>query len=64
MGNKQTSTSIVKNFKDSDNQSQRQKLREKQNSNNGVVDRNNFDFLYVIGRGGFGKVKKALILFN
>jgi len=25
-----------------------------------VVSRNNFDFLYVIGRGGFGKVWKVL----
>ena len=58
MGNKQNSTTIVKSFKESENQtSQRQKLKEKQ-SNNGIVDKNNFDFLYVIGRGGFRKVKK------
>jgi hypothetical protein len=62
MGNKQNATTIVKSFKESENQTtQRQKQREKQ-TNNGVVDKNNFDFLYVIGRGGFGKVKKIFFI--
>ena len=62
MGNKQNSTTVVKSFKESENQTtQRQKIREKQS--NGIVDKNNFDFLYVIGRGGFGKVKKIIPMF-
>lgn len=64
MGNKQNATTVVKNIKDSEYQSaQRQKIKEKQSSSNGVVDKNNFDFLYVIGRGGFGKVKYIFIIF-
>jgi hypothetical protein len=58
MGNKQNTTSVVKSIKETENQSG-QKLKQKEkSSNSGVVNKNNFDFLYVIGRGGFGKVKK------
>ena len=64
MGNKQNSTTVVKSFKESENQTtQRQKIKEKQ-SNNGTVDKNNFDFLYVIGRGGFGKVKNLIYFIS
>lgn len=63
MGNKQNTTSVVKNVKDSEYQSgQRLKQKEKL-SNTGAVDKNNFDFLYVIGRGGFGKVKNPFLIF-
>ena len=61
MGNKQNATTVVKSFGESENQTtQRQKLKQKQ-TNNGVVDKNNFDFLYVIGRGGFGKVNNFFL---
>jgi hypothetical protein len=60
MGNKQNSTTIVKSFKESEIQTyQKQKSKEKQ-INSGIVDKNSFDFLYVIGRGGFGKVKNNI----
>jgi hypothetical protein len=57
MGNKQNSTTVLKNIKDTENQTfQKQKSKDKQ-LNSVIVDKNSFDFLYVIGRGGFGKVK-------
>ena len=28
-----------------------------QNINNGIITRNYFDFQFIIGKGGFGKVK-------
>lgn len=59
MGNKQNSTTIVKNFKESEGQAYLKKNSKEKpiTTNSGIVDKNSFDFLYVIGRGGFGKVK-------
>jgi len=55
MGNKQNSTSQATILKEKDRRVVVPQVKETKVRN--ILDRNHFDFLYVIGRGGFGKVK-------
>ena len=54
MGNKQNSTSQATVLKEKDKRVVVPQVKETKVKN--ILDRNNFDFLYVVGRGGFGKV--------
>jgi len=53
MGNKQTTTSQATVLKEKEKREPIQIIKENPEP---VLDKNHFDFLYVIGRGGFGKV--------
>lgn len=53
MGNKQNTTSQATILKEKEKKESIQNVKEKPEN---ILDRNHFDFLYVIGRGGFGKV--------
>ncbi len=59
MGNKQNTSSQPTVLKEKEKKDTVQKSKETPAI---ILDKNHFDFLYVIGRGGFGKVKKILIL--
>ena len=50
MGNKQKSTSQISNTNNT---------AKKEDPSISLVNKNHFDFLYVVGRGGFGKVWKV-----
>jgi hypothetical protein len=54
MGNKQNSSSQATVVKEKERKEILPQPKETPVKN--ILDRNNFDFLYVIGRGGFGKV--------
>jgi hypothetical protein len=62
MGNKQNTTSQIQSqsqatvLKDKEKSVNVPQVKETKNIN--ILDRNHFDFLHVIGKGGFGKVKK------
>lgn len=57
MGNKQTSSSsqatVLK-----EKEKRVVNLESKETKVKNVLDRNHFDFLYVVGKGGFGKVRR------
>lgn len=53
MGNKQNTTSQATVLKPKDSIVVPQ---QKETKVKNILDRNNFEFLYVVGRGGFGKV--------
>lgn len=53
MGNKQNTSSQPTILKEKEKKEIVQNLKETQAT---ILDKNHFDFLYVIGRGGFGKV--------
>ena len=55
MGNKQNSSSQATVLKEKDKHVSIPQTKETKIKN--ILDRNHFDFLYVVGRGGFGKVK-------
>ena len=55
MGNKQNSTSQATVLKEKDKRVSIPQIKETKVKN--ILDRNHFDFLHVVGRGGFGKVK-------
>ena len=55
MGNKQNSTSQATVLKEKDKRVVVPQVKESTKVKN-ILDRNHFDFLYVVGRGGFGKV--------
>jgi hypothetical protein len=55
MGNKQNSTSQATILKEKDKRVVVPQVKESTKVKN-ILDRNHFDFLYVVGRGGFGKV--------
>ncbi len=60
MGNKQNTNSQATVLKE------KEKRESVQNTKEGpvnILDKNNFDFLYVVGRGGFGKVLYFKIKF-
>jgi hypothetical protein len=56
MGNKQTTSSQATVLKEKEKRESNlnQNIRESPVT---ILDKNHFDFLYVVGRGGFGKVK-------
>lgn len=54
MGNKQTTSSQPTILKEKEKKEIIQQTKE---SPRNILDKNHFDFLYVIGRGGFGKVR-------
>lgn len=54
MGNKQNTTSQATVLKEKEKRVQVPQQKETKVKN--ILDRNYFDFLYVVGRGGFGKV--------
>ncbi len=54
MGNKQNTSSQATVVKENEKIELTPKLKAANTEN--ILDKNHFDFLYVIGRGGFGKV--------
>jgi hypothetical protein len=58
MGNKQNTSSQVQAtiLKEKEKTINVPQVKETKNKN--ILDRNHFDFLHVIGKGGFGKVNK------
>ena len=54
MGNKQNSTSQATVLKEKEKRVVVPAVKETKVKT--ILDRNHFDFLYVVGRGGFGKV--------
>ena len=54
MGNKQTTSSQPTILKEKEKKEINQNTKETPAT---VLDKNHFDFLYVVGRGGFGKVR-------
>ncbi len=63
MGNKQNSTSQATILMEKEKKEVLPQPKEKEAPIKNILDRNHFDFLYVIGRGGFGKVNKFLFYF-
>lgn len=53
MGNKQNTASTATVLKEKEKRESQKNTKEKPEN---ILDKNQFDFLYVIGRGGFGKV--------
>jgi len=53
MGNKTTTTSQATVLKEKE---KREFVHNNRDNQINVLDKNHFDFLYVVGRGGFGKV--------
>ena len=63
MGNNQNTTSQATFLKEKDKEKKESLQTAKEKPGN-ILDKNHFDFLYVIGRGGFGKVIKNNLIFN
>lgn len=59
MGNKQNTTSQATILKEKEKRESIKNIKEKPEN---ILDKNNFDFLYVIGRGGFGKVNNLKLI--
>ena len=61
MGQKQTSQSPTKKEDILNLNNSKKNFLFNPNKNSLYLQRNSFDFLYVIGKGGFGKVKKKVL---
>lgn len=63
MGNKQNSNNNPTNINNNIKEKEKPKIIEKDSIVKfGTIEKNHFDFLYVIGKGGFGKVKNFILI--